>query len=211
MVYEYPYGTTTKPTLEPIKLLYIPDLSRVFHTGLDVGSNLGWVRRYLTAEELFAIRGLQSFQRKVKARVGERSPGTTTILLTEWLWGMLCLSAHRINWAKIFKVSYMLWEDFKVVMIDPRGPGTREKWDSIRSQDCIIGGIDYTINTTCIIPHVSVCSSSACDFTTLPTLCISFMFWPPVPSMCMATQKWNMVGVLDFIAKENGWCRPDTR
>ncbi|KIK72002.1 hypothetical protein PAXRUDRAFT_22522 [Paxillus rubicundulus Ve08.2h10] len=151
MVHEYPYGSTTRSTLTPIKLLYVPDPSRAFRSGIDVSSDLGWVRRSLTAEELVAIQGLQPFQRKVKPRVGERSAGTTPMLVTEWLWGMLCLSGHRLDGVKTFEVSYMLWDDFKAVLIDPRDPGSRERWDSIRSQDCIIGGIDYTINTTCVI------------------------------------------------------------
>ncbi|KIK76714.1 hypothetical protein PAXRUDRAFT_169022, partial [Paxillus rubicundulus Ve08.2h10] len=45
---------------------------------------------------------------------------------------------------------------------------------------------------------------------TLAVLMQVVWFWPPVPSMHMAAHKWNMVGVLDFIAKENSWCRPST-
>ena len=35
-------------------------------------------------------------------------------------------------------------------------------------------------------------------------------FWPPVPSIRHAANKWNTVAILDMIAAENGWMRPRT-
>lgn len=35
-------------------------------------------------------------------------------------------------------------------------------------------------------------------------------FWPPIPSVVMAAQKWNTVEILDMVAAANGWKRPQT-
>ena len=50
---------------------------------------------------------------------------------------------------KAFEVSYMPWDDFKAVLVSPRSsPENQRKWNLIHSQDCIIGGVDYTIDTS---------------------------------------------------------------
>ena len=61
---------------------------------------------------------------------------------------MICLSDSRSNnGMKNFDVSYMLWEDFRDVLIAPRSEKNKTGWDFIRSQNLIIGGLDYTTDT----------------------------------------------------------------
>lgn len=61
---------------------------------------------------------------------------------------MICLSEHRTSEGqKTFDVSYMLWQDFRDTLIDPRNTANRARWEFIRSHDIIIGGMDYTIDT----------------------------------------------------------------
>lgn len=40
-----------------------------------------------------------------------------------------------------FNVSFMLWEDFRDIIIDP--PSHMEGWTSLTQFDCIVGGLDY--------------------------------------------------------------------
>lgn len=47
---------------------------------------------------------------------------------------------------KSFNVSYMNWNEFKNVLIDPRKEEHKATWEFIRSQNVIIGGLDYTID-----------------------------------------------------------------
>lgn len=42
----------------------------------------------------------------------------------------------------------MTWEDFRDVLVNPRSEKNQKGWEFIRSQDLLIGGLDYTIDTT---------------------------------------------------------------
>lgn len=60
----------------------------------------------------------------------------------------MCLSDSLSNdGMKHFDVSYMTWEDFRDVLVAPRSERNKKHWDFIRSQELIIGGLDYTIDT----------------------------------------------------------------
>ncbi|KIK78085.1 hypothetical protein PAXRUDRAFT_17081 [Paxillus rubicundulus Ve08.2h10] len=133
-----------------IKLLYIPDPSRERTNQRWASTDLRWVRRNLSPEQLTAIAGLKNCTHKVNRplKADLSVPGTPTDLM-EWLWVITCLSECKINGVNAFQVSYMLWDEFKAVMLNPRSSTeNKEKWALIRMQDCIISGVDYTINTT---------------------------------------------------------------
>ena len=89
------------------------------------------------------------------------------MLLTEWVchhdlsslfpidiydgssgWHYVCLAKYCIENEKMFNISYMPWEFFNAVLVSPRlSPKNQERWALIHSWDCIIGRIDYMINT----------------------------------------------------------------
>lgn len=48
----------------------------------------------------------------------------------------------------------MLWEKFRDVLAEPQKEENKNTWLSIYSQDVIIGGIDYTIDTRYV--HTSI-------------------------------------------------------
>lgn len=55
---------------------------------------------------------------------------------------MIELEACRQNDLRLFEVEYMLWEDFRKILLSDG-----DEWEGLESKyDCIIGGIDYTVD-----------------------------------------------------------------
>ncbi|KAF9230949.1 hypothetical protein BU15DRAFT_82991 [Melanogaster broomeanus] len=140
------YATPTvmeHPLPHTLELLYIPDPSRARSSREEAMVDLGWVKRNLTPAQVQTIQGLRGFRHKAAKPVrAERNAPGITMYLTEWLWMVLCLSEYRVNNVQAFNISYMLWEDFKATLINPRATiEHEERWRLIHTQDCIIGGI----------------------------------------------------------------------
>ncbi|KAG6369439.1 hypothetical protein JVT61DRAFT_14857 [Boletus reticuloceps] len=195
-----------------IKLLYIPDPSRSHDRIKDVAHHLSWVKRYLAEDHLASIQHLKGFYVKARTSRDDLDAVGLPYRMTEWLWVMTCLSDHRSDdGLKSFDISYMTWEDFKDVLVDPRSEKNKMRWDFIRSHELLIGGLDYTIDTS--DPHCAY-NLHGDDRrrydATLSALMQVAKFWPPVPSLQMAGYKWNTVAILDMIAVKHGWRRPKT-
>ncbi|KAF9230259.1 hypothetical protein BU15DRAFT_69346 [Melanogaster broomeanus] len=182
------YATPT--VMEPLpprtlELLYIPDPSHTYPTHEEAMVDLGWVKRNLTPAQIQTIKGLRGFRHKVAKLIQAEcnAPGITTYLM-EWLWMVLCLSEYRVNNVQAFNVSYMLWEDFKATLINPRATFEHEeRWRLIHTQDCIIGGIDYTIDTTQLTrSEYKLHGTQRANYEeTLSTLMHVVHIWPPFP------------------------------
>lgn len=58
------------------------------------------------------------------------------------LW--LFITVDEFEGGTAFNVHFMRWEDFKDTIIDPQSHV--ETWTKLASMDCIVGGIDYSID-----------------------------------------------------------------
>ena len=73
-----------------------------------------------------------------------QSHGTCTDMPTSWVQLWLALRMGNYSKGMAFKFTYMTWETFRdtILELDPECKG----WNGLSSVDCIIGGIDYSIN-----------------------------------------------------------------
>ncbi|KAG6380436.1 hypothetical protein JVT61DRAFT_8574 [Boletus reticuloceps] len=210
-----PYPSALK-LVEPhtYKLLYVPDASREHRTRDEALSDLAWVKRDLTKDQLEAIKDMKGSYYKVRSMEDDLATEGVTYWLTEWLWTIICLSEHKTKQGHNgFDVSYMLWSDFKETLIDPRNPANQTRWEFIRSHDIIIGGMDYTVGGC--YDHPSSCydlhgNARNVYEATLLILARVVKFWPPIPQVRTAAHKWLTTPILDMIAAANGWRRPKT-
>lgn len=57
------------------------------------------------------------------------------------LWIVYRLSLLKLNGNPLFRVTYMQWETFKDILAQQD-----QRLSHILQHDCLLGGIDYTIN-----------------------------------------------------------------
>ncbi|KAF8452839.1 hypothetical protein L210DRAFT_846317 [Boletus edulis BED1] len=197
-----PYPSALK-LVEPhtYKLLYVPDASREHRQRDEAHSDLAWVKRDLTKDQLEAIKDMKGSYYKARSIEDDLATEGVTYWLTEW------------QGNNGFDVSYMLWSDFKETLIDPRNPANQTRWEFIRSHDIIIGGMDYTVGGC--YDHPNSCydlhgNARNVYEATLLALARVVSFWPPIPQVRAAAHKWSTTSMLDMIAAANGWQRPKT-
>lgn len=142
------------------------------------------------------------------------------------------MSEHRERDIQSFDMSYMNWIDFKMIACSPSNHS--EGWNLLASMDCIIGGLDYTIGTRCVLVSTVSCTVEIAllrlsysmldrsDYDLDPNelrrfearmrlLSSEVSFWPPIPQVQMAGYKQDTITLLDGIATTHSWKRPCTR
>ncbi|KAI5982791.1 hypothetical protein F5J12DRAFT_788081 [Pisolithus orientalis] len=104
------------------------------------------------------------------------------VVVSEWLW--LAMNMEEYNDGNAFELKYMKWADFKAIVLDPISQ--QSKWNELVRMDCIIGGIDYTI-----------------DFRR------QVQFWPPPDQVRTAAVKWETLAHLQAISAIHRWVVPE--
>jgi hypothetical protein len=142
-------------------LLYIPDPSRDCELLSHAETDLAYTTRSMLKEGFTCLKSIvprQVFakrvppteahdERYVKVRISEwvshYPPTQFPRLIFYQLWIMYRLSHITRGGRHLFSVSYMSWERFKEVALSADDASTAQ--DPF-AYDCIVGGIDYTIN-----------------------------------------------------------------
>ena len=143
------------------KILYVPDPSRT-RKRVDAENNLSWTLRDIRIEQFEAIKDLTGSV--YKCRMNRTA---VKVLLTEWvsatsliiqdfgkltedtilqLW--LLLRVDDFEDGSAFDVTYMSWETFLGIVLDP--PNNLGGWTTLTQMDCIIGGFDYSTGHWCV-------------------------------------------------------------
>jgi len=136
------------------KILYIPDPSRQA-SQKDAECDLGWTSRQIPDRQYEAVKHLNGFVYRMSA-----TKKMVKVLICEWVSGISLLRSvadiHYILqlWMALqmgdydnlstFEVHYITWEMFRDVVLHPEN--ARFEWNNFADMDCIIGGIDYTID-----------------------------------------------------------------
>lgn len=85
-IYSYRTHSAVPPSRRKVKLLYVPDPSRTKCSREEASIDLGWVKRYLRADQVKAIEGLKGVQYRMPRQTKlERGIAGTLVLLTEWV------------------------------------------------------------------------------------------------------------------------------
>ncbi|KAI9567211.1 hypothetical protein HD554DRAFT_1008650 [Boletus coccyginus] len=188
--------------IHALQILYVPDPTHELKRS-DAEKDLGWTLRYITFEQFDAIKNLSGFVYKhSQNRKGVR------MLVTEWLWMLLRMDSSEEGGA--FDIHCMKWEEFRDIVLDP--PTHPEGWSKLTLMDCIIGGIDYSVE------HRSDRNPYGLDermFTTyeahIDQLTSMTQFWPPIELARLSASKWKTSCHLQMIAKIRGLYAPATR
>ncbi|KAI5989778.1 hypothetical protein F5J12DRAFT_897822 [Pisolithus orientalis] len=174
----YPFhsqGSTSKDT--PLDILYIPDPSREVKSKNEAKEDLGWATRCIKPHQYEVIKELGKFVYKLS-----ESKEGVKVVVSEWLW--LAMNMEEYNDGNAFELKYMKWADFKAIVLDPISQ--QSKWNELVRMDCIIGGIDYTI-----------------DFRR------QVQFWPPPDQVRTAAVKWETLAHLQAISAIHRWVVPE--
>ncbi|KAG6371156.1 hypothetical protein JVT61DRAFT_9932 [Boletus reticuloceps] len=87
------------------------------------------------------IQHLKGFYVKARTSRDDLDAVDLPYRMTEWVSG-------SYNGLKSFNILYMTWEDFKDVLVNPCSEKNKMCWDFIQSHELLIGGLDYTIDTS---------------------------------------------------------------
>ncbi|KAG6369552.1 hypothetical protein JVT61DRAFT_14253 [Boletus reticuloceps] len=183
------------------EILYIPDPSRAMMKK-EAALNLGWTNRDITPAHFESIKHLTGLVYKTG-----RTKDRVKVLVTEWLWILLQMDLFENSEA--FDVRFMQWQDFRAIILDPTND--IEGWNMLAKVDCIIGGIDYSVD------HSGEGNSYHLNMDELARyescvaqLASQTLFWPPIRLARQASMKWNTICHLQMIARLHGSYTPRT-
>ncbi|KAI5985435.1 hypothetical protein F5J12DRAFT_787395 [Pisolithus orientalis] len=126
------------------------------------------------------------------------------------LW--LAMNMEEYNDGNAFKLKYMKWADFKAVVLDLISQ--QSKWNELVWMDCIIRGIDYTIDFWHGSNMAFRCKGNpyGLDKMELHTyknhftlLSCQVQFWPPPNQVWTAAVKWETLAHLQVISAIHRW------
>ncbi|KAI6025432.1 hypothetical protein EDC04DRAFT_2606310 [Pisolithus marmoratus] len=191
-----PWYPFEKLKLKTFNILYIPDPSHAVKTKQEAENNLAWASREITLNQFNAISNLTGFVYKERVtKTGVR------VRVTEWLW--LILQMDNYDKGTAFNIKYMTWENFKDVVLDPN---TRAfDWNDLVKKDCIIGGIDYSIDHRWDgNPYGFATEDQFKKYEShLEPLTETVQFWPPAEQIKQAGKKWPTIISLQLMAQMN--------
>ncbi|KAF8126193.1 hypothetical protein EV363DRAFT_1453206 [Boletus edulis] len=118
------------------EILYIPDTSRGM-SRKEATLNLGWTTRDITPAHFQCIKHLTGLVYK-----NSTTKDSIKVLVTEWLWMLLQMDLFENG--EVFDVQFMPWQDFRAIVLNPTDH--TEGWNRLAMVDCIIGGIDYSVD-----------------------------------------------------------------
>ncbi|KAI6140221.1 hypothetical protein BKA82DRAFT_4363740 [Pisolithus tinctorius] len=194
----YPFhsqGSTSKDT--PLDILYIPDPSREVKSKNEAKEDLGWATRCIKPHQYEVIKELGKFVYKLS-----ESRDGVKVVVSEWLW--LAMNMEEYNDGNAFKLKYMKWADFKAVVLDPISQ--QSKWNELVRMDCIIGGIDYTIDFRCKGNPYGLDEMELRTYENhFALLSRQVQFWPPPDQVRTAAVKWETLAHLQAIAAIHRW------
>ncbi|KAI6154549.1 hypothetical protein BKA82DRAFT_4010384 [Pisolithus tinctorius] len=194
----YPFhsqGSTSKDT--PLDILYIPDPSREVKSKNEAKEDLGWATRCIKPHQYEVIKELGKFVYKLS----ESRDGVKVVL---WL----AMNMEEYNDGNAFKLKYMKWADFKAVVLDPISQ--QSKWNELVWMDCIIGGIDYTIDFRCKGNPYGLDEMELRTYENhFALLSRQVQFWPPPDQVRTAAVKWETLAHLQAISGIQRWAVPE--
>ncbi|KAG9311951.1 hypothetical protein JVU11DRAFT_7214 [Chiua virens] len=185
------------------KLLYIPDPTRQCNTLLEAKKDLGFSLRSIPTALSDKLIALFPNHVLIDGRMTQWKDGWTLTYVTEWLWLMTCVS--RFDKGNRFEVNYMTWRRFKtgVVKFDA------EIVDSLLCHDCVIGGIDYTIDYGNPLYEWSNASEIITFSKNLRSI-RGLAMWPPTKQLERAGFKFHLLVDLTLINDRQHAIRPAT-
>jgi len=153
----YPHWYPRRPSVDRrFSVLYVPDPHSAA-PNRGKATDLSWVMRDIP---LTVYKTITHLTGHVYKTYENRNTSMVRVLINEWvrfpsylypycmstsvvqLW--LLLRMEHYDKGQAFKVTYMTWETFRDIILDPRTKS--EGWNGLVSLDCIIGGIDYSID-----------------------------------------------------------------
>ncbi|KAI6097729.1 hypothetical protein EDD16DRAFT_1719021 [Pisolithus croceorrhizus] len=187
------------------KLLYVPDPSRRSSSSSKSQRNLGYALRTITANTYKILD--QAVPGYVFRRPGGRSKeGHVKVYISEWLWIIVRLST--VLDGSMFQVTYMSWEKFRdgILTVD-KGIVTE-----LSQHDCLLGGIDYTIDYRSSATYGWKDSSEVDRFAANLEMIRKVIIWPPSRELERAGWKFPVIDNLSAIAASLvPACAPMTR
>ncbi|KAI5986610.1 hypothetical protein EDD15DRAFT_2373049 [Pisolithus albus] len=176
------------------KVIYIPDPSRRCCSLSECERNLGYALRTITAKTYEKLEG--ALPGYIFRRPGGRSKaGLVKVYISEWLWVAARLSAVLDE--SMFLVSYMSWERFRDGILE----FDKDVVAELSRQDCLLGGIDYTIDYRSSAAYgwkdVSDIERLATNLKTIRNV----IMWPPARELKRAGWKFPVIADLAAIAE----------
>ncbi|KAI6016399.1 hypothetical protein PISMIDRAFT_25228 [Pisolithus microcarpus 441] len=175
------------------KLIYVPDPSRRSSSLFESQRNLGYALRTITADTYKILD--QAVPGYVFRRPGGRSKeGRMKVHISEWLWVAVRLST--VLDGSMFQVTYMSWEKFRdgILTVD------EDIVAELSRHDCLLGGIDYTIDYRSPATYGWKDSSEADRFAANLRTIRKVIIWPPAGELERAGWKFPIIDDLYAIA-----------